>query len=77
MKSSVNLGFTEEASAGAGLPAHEHGPEFIANNASVPEPSAKIIVRFPREQEMPVSVTLARLSDAARLNSFRGFGINE
>jgi hypothetical protein len=77
MKPNLTAGFNKEASPEPTLPAYELGPDFIANKPSLQEAPVKLIVRFPRERELPVPIALVRLSHAARLNSFRSFGINE
>jgi hypothetical protein len=76
MKPNLTAGFAREASLEPTLLVREH-PDLIPNNAVVPAAPAKLIVRFPCERELPVPIALVRLSHAARLNSFRSFGINE
>jgi len=77
MKSNANAGFIREATPEPTLPAHENGSGLVPNKAFSAEAAAKITARLPRERELPLPVALARPSRAARLNSFRGFGINE
>jgi len=50
---------------------------FNSNEASVPEPEDKHIVRISRERELPSSLAQAHQSRKVTLQTFRGFGINE
>ena len=77
MKSSINKGFTKEASPELPLMAPKQDLNFTSTEALVSEAKAKLIVRFPRQRELPLPITLAKVSQATRLNTLRDFGINE
>jgi len=77
MKSSINKGFTKEVRHELPLLAIKQDLNFTSTEALAPEARAKIIVRFPRQRELLLPITLAKVSQATRLNTFRDFGIND
>jgi hypothetical protein len=77
MKSSINAGCTKAVGPELTHLAPKHDLDFTTDKAVGAETATKLIVRFSREPEMPLPMTLVEIPHAARLNSFRGFGINE
>jgi hypothetical protein len=59
------------------LLAQNQSGDFITAETPLPEPAGKLIARFGSERKLPLAVALTHHSHSAKLNSFRGFGINE
>jgi hypothetical protein len=77
MKSSINEGSTKEVRPEIPPLVPRQDLDFTNTEAPVSEAKAKLVVRFPRQGELPLPITLANVAHATRLNAFRHFGINE
>jgi len=76
-EAATDAGLAAQVDSKLNLLAQDQSRDFITTETPIPEPAGQPVARFARERKLPLAVAPIQHSHSAKLNSFRGFGINE